>query len=221
MRRAGILSLLVLLGCGAGKPASQAYLGGQAIDLAQLTPAEVAREVRIIPREQDVVFQAPTVQTNKLIDLRSAGKQIGLALGDVERVRLGYLSGVLDRRSGSLTHYLLFQSNFVLGNEQYGAVNLADGRPLQFTVARAPDPCVPNCFPVVEALIVSIPDPTLRANAGTGLPLTITLNSGDVISFKGLPAYVQGYLLAVDGYRRSGASGGMGRWQSSGRDAAT
>jgi hypothetical protein len=96
---------------------------------------------------------------------------------------------------------VLFESNFVTGNNRYTSVSLPGGPPLQFTVSRAPDPCVPNCFPVVESLIVSVPPDVLRANQTTGLPLTITLDSGDAITFKGVPAYVQGYLQAVDAYR--------------------
>lgn len=193
---------VALLACGAKKPAAQSFVGGKPVDLDELTAAEVERAVRIAPREDDVFFQAPTIQTSKLIDLRSVGKEIGVALGDVHRVRVGYLSGTVNRSTGATTHYLLFQTNFVTGSDRYKAVYLANGQPLDFTVARAEDPCVPNCFPIVEALIIIIPDAVLRANTVSGLPLTITLSTGDSISIQGLPAYVQGYLQAVDSYRR-------------------
>ncbi len=198
---------LALIGCGLRKPAAQSYVGGQPVDLDELTAAEVERGVRITPRQADVFFQAPTIETSKLIDLRRVGKEIGVKLGDVQRVRVGYLSGTVERATGATMHYLLFQSNFVTGNDRYKSVNLADGQELQFTVARAEDPCVPNCFPIVEALIVIIPDPVLRANTVSGLPLTITLSTGDSITMQGLPAYVQGYLQAVDAYRRKLGSG--------------
>jgi hypothetical protein len=201
---------LALLGCGPKKPEAQSFVGGQPVNLDQLTAAEVARAVRVTPREDDIFFQAPTIQTTKLIDLRSVGQEYGVSLGDVQRVRIGYLSGSVQRRTGAATHYLLFQTNFVTGSDRYQAVNLANGQPLEFTVARAEDPCVPNCFPVVEALIVSIPDQVLRANTTTGLPLTITLSTGDSITMQGLPAYVQGYLQVVDAYRQQILGGGSG-----------
>jgi hypothetical protein len=194
-------ALVGLIGCATGKPAPQTTVGGEPVNLQELTAAEVASAVQITPRGDDVVFQAPPIQTSKLIDLHSAGQDMGVSLGTVERVRFGYLFGVLNRQTGALQHYVLFQSNFVTSNDRYASVKLADGRALPFTVRRAPDPCVPNCFPVVEALIVSLPDDVLRANQATGLPLTITLDNGYAITTKGAPAYVQGYLQAVDAYR--------------------
>jgi len=197
-RRLTLATAFFLAACASKD--TRAYLGGQPVDLQELTPEEVARAVQITPRGNDVFFQAPPIQTTKMIDLHSAGKEMGVSLGSIERVRFGYLFGVLDRQSGAMKHYVLFQSNFVTGNDRYAAVSLA-GQPLQFTVSRAPDPCVPNCFPVVEALIVSLSEEQLRANRGSGLPLTITLDSGYTITTKGNPAYVQGYLQAVDAYR--------------------
>jgi len=202
--RSAVLALcaaLALCGCASRTPTSQTYLAGQPVDLRELTAEEVAREVRITPRGDDVFFQAPFIQTTNILDLRAAGKEIGISLGKVERVRFGYLFGVLNRRSGAMQHYLLFQSNFVTGNDRYASVNLSDGRSLQFTVARAPDPCVPNCYPVIEALIVTIPEDVLRAGESTGLPLAITLDDGETINTGGSPAYVQGYVRAVDAYR--------------------
>jgi len=200
MRR--LLPLCLLLAACAAKPAErQTTIGGQAVDLAELTAADVAAEVRITPRPKDIFFQAPPIQATKRINLHSVGKQMGISLGTVERVRFGYLFGTRDRASGALRHYVLFQSNFIEGNDRYASVTLADGSPLQFSVERAPDPCVPNCYPVIEALIVSVPDATLRAQQVTGLPLLITLDSGEVIHTLGLPAYVGGYLQAVNGYQ--------------------
>jgi hypothetical protein len=199
MRRVLVLCLL-LAACATKPPAQQTTLGGQAIDLQELTPAEVAREVRITPRATDIFFQAPPIQATKRINLHSAGKEMGISLGTVERVRFGYLFGTRDRASGALKHAVLFQSNFIEGSDRYVSATLADGTPLQFTVARAPDPCVPNCYPVIEALMIAVPDATLRAQQTSGLPLIITLDSGQVIHTVGLPAYVTGYLQAVDGY---------------------
>jgi|SRR5262245_57143453 len=84
------------------------------------------------------------------------------------------------------------------------AVSSEDDNPytaLQFTVSRVPDPCVPNCLPPIEALIVAVPDDVLRAYQSSGLPLNITLTNGETIAFAGIPPYVQGYLQAVDRYR--------------------
>jgi hypothetical protein len=202
MRVVLVLLVLLLAACGPKTPTTQTLVGGQAVDLPELTPAEVAAGVVVTPRGSDVFFQAPPIQTSKLIDLHRYGQEMGLALGKVERVRFGYLFGVLNRSTGALASYLLFQSNFVEGSHRYASVTLSDGTPLQFTVRRAEDPCVPNCYPVIEALIVTIPDATLRAQQPLGLPLNITLDNGQVIQIKGSPAYVAGYLQAVDQYQR-------------------
>ena len=209
---AGGAALLILLAaCGAKTPTTATYLGAQPVDLQELTPAEVAREVEIVPRGNQVFFQAPTIQVSKLIDLHRAGKELGITLGKVERVRFGYLLGVLDRSTGTLRTAVLFQSNFITGNNRYVSVTLADGTPLQFSISRAPDPCVPNCYPVMEALIIQLPDAALRAAAaGSGLGLIITLDNGEVIRPQAVPAYVRGYLQAVDGYRAGAAGGGEG-----------
>lgn len=197
-----LLLALALAACGGRPPATQTLLAGHTVNLQELTPAEVAAQVAITARGDEVYFQAPPIQTSKLVDLRSYGKTMGLSLGEVSRVRFGYLFGVLDRRSGALRHSLLFQSNFVTGDHRYAGVRLADGTPLNFTVRRAEDPCVPNCYPVIEALIVTIPDALLRAQQPTGLPLLISLSDGQVLHTTGAPAYVAGYLEAVDQYRR-------------------
>ena len=192
---------LLSFGCSASQSKSEASMGGRAVDLHELTAAEVASAVQIAPRGDAVVFQAPPIQTTKLIDLHRAGAEMGVTLGTVERVRFGYLFGVLDRSTGTMKDYALFQSNFVTGNDRYTSVSLPGGHPLEFTVSRAPDPCVPACFPTMEALIVSLPEPVLRASQTDGLTLTITLDTGETITAKGIPAYVQGYLQAVDAYR--------------------
>ncbi len=177
-------------------------LGGQVVDFDTLTPAEVAYQVQVIPRGNEVVFQAPAIQATKIVDLSAAGKDLGLTLGKVERIRVGYLFGVLDSASGGMRHFLLFQSNFVAGANRYVSVSLADGTQLPFTVARVPDPCVPNCFPIIDALVAEIPDATLRAQQASGLPLTIALDNGNFIRTAGSPPYVAGYLLAIDEYRQ-------------------
>lgn len=196
------LAALCVAGCAA-KSTERSYLGSQPVDLHELTPAEVAREVDIVPRGNQVFFQAPTIQSTKLINMHRAGEEMGLSLGTAQRVRFGYLFGVLDRGSGTMQHYVLFQSNFVVGSDRYAAVTLSDGQPLHFTVSRVPDPCVPNCFPVIDALIVQIPGDALRAAARAGLGLSVSLDDGTTITVTGPAAYVQGYLDAVDGYTRS------------------
>lgn len=210
---APVVALFVLLAaCGAKTPTTETYLGSQPVDIQELTPAEVAREVRIVPRGNQVFFQAPAIQVSKLIDLHRAGEEMGITLGKVERVRFGYLFGVLDRSTGAMRDSVLFQSNFITGDNRYVAVSLADGTPLQFSVSRAPDPCVPNCYPVMEALIIQVPDAALRAAASAGLGLIITLDNGEVIRPQAVPAYVQGYLQAVDGYRAGAGVGGGGSY---------
>lgn len=202
MRVRWIAVALALAACSPRTPASQVTLGGVPVDPNAITAAQVASQVRVTPRGSQVFFQAPPIQSTQIIDLSAAGKQLGLKLGDVEQVRFGYLFGALDLPSGRMQHYLLFQSNFIEGHDRYQAVTLEDGTPLRFTVTRTPDPCIPNCFPVIEALIVDLPDATLRALAPTGLHLLISIDTGQVIQIAGSGAYLEGYLQAVDAYPR-------------------
>lgn len=202
MRRRWIAVLLLLTACTPKTPETQMTMGGVNVDPKSLTAAEVAAQVRITPRGNQVFFQAPPIQSTQIVDLSAAGKELGIKLGDVEQIRYGYLFGVLDLPSKRTQHYLLFQSNFIEGHDRYKAVSLADGTPLRFTVTRTPDPCIPNCFPVIEALIVELPDETLRALAPTGLRLLISIDTGQVIQIGGTGVYIAGYLQAVDGYPR-------------------
>ena len=69
-------------------------------------------------------------------------------------------------------------------------------------LTRTPDPCIPNCFPVIEALIVDLPDATLRSLVPGGLRLLISIDTGQVIQIGGSGVYLDGYLQAVDAYPR-------------------
>jgi hypothetical protein len=202
MRCRWIALLSLLVACTPKTPAPQTTLAGVPIDPSSITAADVARQVRVTPRGDQVFFQAPPIQSTQIVDLSAAGKQLGIKLGDVEQIRFGYLFGVLDLPSRRTQHYLLFQSNFIEGHDRYKAVTLADGTPLRFTVTRTPDPCIPNCFPVIEALIVELPDATLRALEPTGLRLLISIDTGQVIQIAGSGVYLAGYLRAVDAYPR-------------------
>ena len=202
MRCRWIVVLLLLTACAPKTPAPQTMLGGVPVDPASITAADVAREVRVTPRGNQVFFQAPPILSTQIVDLSAAGKELGIKLGDVEQIRFGYLFGVLDVPSRQMQHYLLFQSNFIEGHDRYKAVTLADGTPLRFTVTRTPDPCIPNCFPVIEALIVELPDATLRSLEPTGLRLLITIDTGQVIQIGGSGAYLDGYLQVVEAYPR-------------------
>ena len=201
MRRLSILAVVLLAACSSKPPPPEMTLGGVPVDPAAVTAAEVAKQVRVTPRGNQVFFQAPPIQSTQIVDLSAAGKQLGIKLGDVEQIRYGYLFGVLDVPSKRVQHYLLFQSNFIEGHDRYKAVTLADGTPLRFTVTRTPDPCIPNCFPVIEALIVELPDPILRA-LQPGLRLLISIDTGQVIQIAGSGMYVEGYLQAVNAYVR-------------------
>lgn len=202
MRRWIAVLPLLALACAAKTPAPQTTLGGVPVDTSTITAADIARQVKVTPRGNQVLFQAPPIQSTQIVDLSAAGKQLGIKLGDVEQIRFGYLFGVLDLPSGTMQHYLLFQSNFIEGHDRYKAVTLADGTPLRFTVTRTPDPCIPNCFPVIEALIVELPDAILRARVPTGLRLLIAIDTGQVVQIGGSGVYLAGYLQAVDGYPR-------------------
>jgi len=199
-RRWTLIACFTVLSLAACAAKQQTFVGGRQVDPQRLSAEDVAGLVQVVPRGDSVLFQAPPIQAIVPIDLRAAGKEMGVALGEVSRVRFGYLFGALDRRSGAVRHYLLFQSNFVVGHDRYAAVNTADGTALEFKTTRAEDPCVPNCFPVLEELIVALPDSVLRTGATAGLKLNIALTDGQVIQIQGLPAYVQGYLRAVEAH---------------------
>lgn len=196
-----LLLLTVLCACAPRGDRTTIFVAGEAVNPGKLTAAEIEAKVAVVPRGDRLSFQAPPIESITDIDLRDEGRALGLELGTVERVRVGYLFGVLERPTGTLRHYLLFQSNFIEGHDRYAAVALRDGTTLEFGLSRVPDPCVPNCFPTIEALIVDLPDALLRAQAANGLQLDITLDTGDVIHIGGSPAYVQGYLAAVDAHR--------------------
>ena len=194
--------MLLLAACTPKTTPPQTTLVGVPVDPSSITAADVARKVRVTPRGDQVFFQAPPIQSTQIVDLSAAGKELGIKLGDVERIRFGYLFGVVDLPSRRTQHYLLFQSNFIEGHDRYKAVTLADGTPLRFTVTRTPDPCIPNCFPVIEALIVDLPDPTLRSLVPAGLRLLISIDTGQVVQIGGSGVYLDGYLQAVDAYPR-------------------
>lgn len=202
MRCRWLVALLLLAACAPKAKEPEVTLGGVPVDPATLTAADVARQVKVTPRGNQVFFQAPPIQATQIVDLSAAGKELGIKLGDVQQVRFGYFFGVLDLPSGRTQHFLLFQSNFIEGHDRYMAVTLADRAPLRFTVTRTPDPCIPNCFPVIEALIVELPDATLRTLAPTGLRLLITIDTGQVVQIGGSGAYLDGYLQVVDAYPR-------------------
>jgi hypothetical protein len=204
MRHPWLLVAVLLAACSSKPPPPQMTLGGVPVDPAAVTAAEVAKQVRITPRGNQVFFQAPPIQSTEIVDLSAAGKELGIKLGDVEQIRYGYLFGVLDVPSRRMQNYLLFQSNFIEGHDRYKAVTLADGTPLRFTVTRTPDPCIPNCFPVIEALIVELPNPTLRALRSTGMNLLLSIDTGQVIRIAGSGIYIDGYLQAVEAYRQQG-----------------
>ena len=202
MRWSWLLVSLSVAACAPKQQGPEVTLGGVRVDPATVTAAEVASQVRVTPRGNQVFFQAPPILSTQIVDLSAAGKELGIKLGDVEQIRFGYLFGVLDVPSRQMQHYLLFQSNFIEGHDRYKAVTLADGTPLRFTVTRTPDPCIPNCFPVIEALIVDLPDATLRSLEPTGLRLLITIDTGQVVQIGGSGAYLDGYLQVVDAYPR-------------------
>src|SRR5262245_11380347 len=106
MRR-GIVLLLLLTACTPKNTAPQMTMGGVPVDPSSLTAAEVAAQVRVTPRGNQVFFQAPPIESTQIVDLSAAGKELGIKLGDVQQVRFGYLFGVLDLPSGRMQHYLL------------------------------------------------------------------------------------------------------------------
>src|SRR5690348_10260406 len=96
MRYRWLVAVSLLVACGPKAPPMETTLGGVRVDLAAITPAEVARQVRITPRGSQVFFQAPPIQSTQIVDLGAAGKELGIKLGDVEQIRYGYVFGVLD-----------------------------------------------------------------------------------------------------------------------------
>lgn len=203
MRRAlqqiGAISILIALqACTVRNNGQHVFVGGQELHLQELNPTEVASEVQVIRRDERVLYRAPTIHVTEVVNLRRGGPTLGAQMGRVQLGRSGALQGVRDLRSGGLSHYVLYSSEVVEGKGRYLAVRQADGQALHFTTATRQDPCVPECFAVIETLVVDLPDGTLRAAPDSGLALSVTLDNGFTFPVTVPVAYLRGYLQAVD-----------------------
>jgi hypothetical protein len=163
----------------------------------------VAQQVQVARRTDRILYRAPTITVSDAVDLRRAGPTLGVQLGRVQVGRSGLLQGTRDARSGALSHYAVYTSEYVEGKGRYASVRLADGEALHFTTSPVrQDPCVPECFAVFEALVIDLPDKALRATPDDGLRMSVTLDNGSTFPIVAPAAYVRGYLQAVDGNPR-------------------
>jgi hypothetical protein len=191
--------MLVSTGGCARPPARQILFDSRPIAPDALTVQLVQQAVITTPRERDIVYRGPTIGVSETVDLGEQGEALGLKNGRGQHVRLGFLFGVRDRASGTVQHFLSFQSSAVEGIGRFASVRLADGRPLRFMIAASQvDPCIPPCFLVFETLIAAVPEAELRAVPDGGLPMFITLDNGFTFPIRAPAVYVRGYLAAVD-----------------------
>lgn len=188
----------IMVGSCSPQGGRQTYLGSQAIQLQELTPAEVAQAVQIVRRPDKLLYRAPMISVSELVDLRRAGPTIGTQMGRVQMGRSGFLQGVRSLPSGEMAHYAMYTSEYVEGKNRYVSVRRANGEALHFTTTVRPDPCVPECFAVFETLVIDFPDEVLRATPDEGQRLQVTLDNGFTFPITAPAAYVRGYLQAVD-----------------------
>ena len=198
---AAVVVAIGLVGC-ASNPPRRVQLGGETIDPAHLTPAEVAREVTVTSRGDATIYHAPTLASFREADMSAGGPAVGRNMGTVKVGRQGFLFGV---RKGSqpVVSYVAFQSNLVEGTGRYAAVTLSDGTPLPVRTTRSGQAkCEPDCLLVFETVVAEIPDAVLRAVPDAGLPIVYRLDNGATAHVTVPAAYVRGYLQAVDSAAR-------------------
>lgn len=200
LARLSSLTLAVaLLSCAPSQPVQQVYVGGQPAPSGELTATEVSEATRGVRRGEVVIYRAPVLRLAQKVDLRSGGLTTSGGMGEVELARSGYLFAEKNPATGAVNHFAVFQWDLVEGENRYARVELPDGRELPFRTATAkPDPCVPNCFPLIQTLIVEIPGDALRSVPDAGLEMKIVLDNGFAFQVGAPAPYVRGYLEAVD-----------------------
>jgi hypothetical protein len=180
-------------------PSGNVSMGGEPIQLATLTPAEVAAKVQVTDRAKDVVVRAPTLSVTNTTDLRGSVPGVGVNIGRVTLGRFGFLFGVKSKHDATVRSFAVFQSDFVEGKNRFAKARLGDGTNIPFKVAASNrGQCKEDCYLVFESIVLDLPDAALRHVTDDGLKLVLTLDNGYEIPVQVPAAYVRGYLQALD-----------------------
>lgn len=189
--------LMFLAGCGQTTQRTL-RVGSETTTSAALTASAVALQVDVIPREQDVLYRAPTLRVGKAVNVGRSGPVAGANLGATDLGQSGFLLGIQKRGSATVQHFAGYHSDFVEGTNRFRSVRTADGQALKFSLASADqDPCPGGCKLTFQTLMIDVPDALLRSVPESGLILILTLDNGHEVTITAPAAYVQGYLQAI------------------------
>ena len=191
-------ALLLSLAACAQNTQRTLTVGTETTTADALTASAIAAQVDIIPREQDILFRAPTLRVGRSVNVARSGPVAGANLGTTQLGQSGFLLGVQRRDTGVVQHFAGYHSDFVEGVNRFKAVRGPDGQALKFSLATADqDPCPGGCKLTFQTLMVEVPDALLRNVGDAGLTFTITLDNGHELPITAPAAYVRGYLQAI------------------------
>jgi hypothetical protein len=174
------------------------HVGSETTTTAALTASAVAAQVDVIPREQDILYRAPTLRVGRSVNVGRSGPVAGANLGATDLGQSGFLLGIQRRDSNVVQHFAGYHSDFIEGTNRFKSVRTADGQALKFSLASAEqDPCPGGCKLTFQTLMIDVPDPLLRNVPQSGLTVVLTLDNGHEVSITAPAAYVQGYLQAI------------------------
>jgi len=190
-------SILASSGCASSRAVQQqTSVGG--VPFEQLDAEWVRQRTVVTRRGDDLVFIAPELRLDQIVDPVHGGAPREGELG-LHSIQSGYLFAEWGK-GGTTHYYAVFQWNLVRGRSRYARVALPDGRALRFNTGSTEpsDRGAASDFPIIDTLIVEIPEESLRLVPPSGLRLTITLDNG--VSFAVVPpqGYVRGFTRAVD-----------------------
>ena len=188
---------LAVAACASRKAVQeQTYVAG--VPFEELDAEWVRARTTVTRRGDQLVFIAPVLRLEQIVDPATAAAPREGEVG-LHSLRSGYLFAEKGER-GAIKCYGVFQWNLVQGRDRYASVSLQDGRALPFrTSSTGPsDQSAPSDFPIIDTLVVEVPEESLRLVPPSGLRLTIMLDNG--VSFPVAPpqAYVRGFMQAVD-----------------------
>jgi hypothetical protein len=177
-------------------------VGSETTTADALTASAVAAQVEVIPREQDILFRAPTLRVGHAVTVARSGPVAGANLGTTQLGRSGFLLGIEQRDTGVIRHFAGYHSDFVEGKDRYKSVT-ANDQALSFSLATADqDPCPGGCKLTFQTLMIDVPDGLLRSVTDAGLTFTVTLDNGHQLTINAPAPYVRGYLQAIDAAAR-------------------
>jgi hypothetical protein len=170
-------SILASSGCASSRAVQErTSVGG--VPFEQLDAEWVRQRTVVARRGDDLVFIAPELRLDQIVDPVHGGAPREGELG-LHSIQSGYLFAEWGK-GGAIHYYAVFQWNLVRGRSRYARVTLPDGRALRFNTGSTEpsDRGAASDFPVIDTLIVEIPEESLRLVPPSGLRLTITLDNG-------------------------------------------